>query len=553
TLSRPRRAARSPVKVAEPTAIHGSRQIGIAARIRGAGAGSRQADWASASQAGSGQPSATVNIRRSDAIASSSVLITVTQTVIPAARSRSTSTRRFSSWLARTMSGSRAAIAARSGFLVPRTRGTSRSAGWVHQIVAPASASGRVAATDSVSEGTREITRRAGRASSTGYPRSSRGSMWSLPGAGLDVAAVLAADFEEGLGYLLEAADAGGVHEGREGVAAGADRVLEGRQRCVGVLGVLFLELADGLELGFLLLLGRAGELEGGGRGVFAARVAERVDADEGQRAVVLALLVEHRLVLDAAPLVAGLHRPEHPAADADRLELGQHGLFDQVGQLVDDVRALERVLVHRQAPLLTDDHLDGERPADRLRAGGGDRLVVGVGVQAVAVVVDRAERLQGGADVIEVHLLGVQRPARGLHVVLQLLRPVVGAVAVAHGDRPDPPGDPAHHGVLGVHPVGEEERQVRREVVDAHAPGEVGLDVGKPVGQGERELADRVGPGLGDVVAGDRHRVEVADLVGDEPLLDVAHHPQAELGREDAGVLALVLLEDVGLDGAAD
>ena len=87
---------------------------------------------------------ATVNIRRSDAIASSSVLITVTQTVIPAARSRSTSTRRFSSWLARTMSGLRAAIAARSGFLVPRTRGTSRSAGWVHQIVAPASASGRV-------------------------------------------------------------------------------------------------------------------------------------------------------------------------------------------------------------------------------------------------------------------------------------------------------------------------------------------------------------------------------------------------------------------------
>ncbi len=185
--------------------------------------------------------------------------------------------------------------------------------------------------------------------------------------------------------------------------------------------------------------------------------------------------------------------------------------------------------------------------------AGGGDRLVVGVGVQAVAVVVDRAERLQGGADVVEVHLLRVQRPARGLHVVLQLLRALVGAVAVAHRDRPDPPGDPADHGVLGVHAVGEEERQVRREVVDVHAAGEVGLDVGEPVGEGERELADRVRPGLGDVVAGDRHRVEVADLVGDEPLLDVGHHPQAELGREDAGVLALVLLEDVGLHGAAD
>ena len=33
----------------------------------------------------------------------------------------------------------------------------------------------------------------------------------------------------------------------------------------------------------------------------------------------------------------------------------------------------------------------------------------------------------------------------------------------------------------------------------------------------------------------------------------DVGHHRKAELGGEDAGVLALVLLEDVGLHGAAD
>jgi hypothetical protein len=40
-------------------------------------------------------------------------------------------------------------------------------------------------------------------------------------------------------------------------------------------------------------------------------------------------------------------------------------------------------------------------------------------------------------------------------------------------------------------------------------------------------------------------------DLLVDEPLLDVGHHPQGELGGEDAGVLALVLLEDVGLHRA--
>ena len=90
--------------------------------------------------------------------------------------------------------------------------------------------------------------------------------------------------------------------------------------------------------------------------------------------------------------------------------------------------------------------------------------------------------------------------------MVLQLLGALAGTVAVPHGGGPDPPGDPADHGVLGVHAVGEEERQVGREVVDLHAPGQVGLHVGEPVGQGERQLADRVGPGLGDVVAGDRH-----------------------------------------------
>ena len=58
-----------------------------------------------------------------------------------------------------------------------------------------------------------------------------------------------------------------------------------------------------------------AGQLDG--RRGRRSRVGreERVDADDRQRAVVLALLVEHRLVLDAAALVAGLHGAEHAAA----------------------------------------------------------------------------------------------------------------------------------------------------------------------------------------------------------------------------------------------
>jgi len=142
-------------------------------------------------------------------------------------------------------------------------------------------------------------------------------------------------------------------------------------------------------------------------------------------------------------------------------------------------------------------------------------------------------------------------RPAR-LAVVLELLAPLVRAVAVPHRHRPDPPRDAAEHRVLRVHAVREEEAQVGREVVDLHAAGEVGLDVGEAVGQREGELRERVRPGLRDVVAADGDGVEVPHAVVDEPLLDVAHDLERELGGEDAGVLALVLLEDVGLHRAA-
>ena len=122
-----------------------------------------------------------------------------------------------------------------------------------------------------------------------------------------------------------------------------------------------------------------------------------------------LLVLVVHRLFLDLAALVAGLHRAQNPAALGDRLELLQHRFFDEVGELVDDERALVRVLVLRQAPLAVDDELDRHRAAHRFLGRRGDGLVVGIRMQAVGVVVGRDQRLQRGADVVERDLLRVQ------------------------------------------------------------------------------------------------------------------------------------------------
>ena len=110
----------------------------------------------------------------------------------------------------------------------------------------------------------------------------------------------------------------------------------------------------------------------------------------------------------------------------------------------------------------------------------------------------------------------------------------------------------PADHRIFGVDPVAEEEAQVRRKGVDVHPTGEVIFDERETIGEGQRQLGDRVRAGFCDVVARDAHRVEVSHLVIDEVSLHVTHHAQRKLGRENAGVLRLVLFQDIRLNRPA-
>ena len=259
--------------------------------------------------------------------------------------------------------------------------------------------------------------------------------------------------------------------------------------------------------------------------------------------------LVIERLFLDLGSLVLPLHRSQHSPAAVEPLELRQDRFLNEVGELFDDEAALERVFVLVQPELLVDDQLYCQRPAHRLLRRRGDRLVVSIGVKAVGVVIERIESLKSGADVVEADLLCMQRPPGGLDVVLELLRPLVAAVAVSDRLRPDTTGDTTDDRVFSIDPVGEEEGEIGTEVVDVHTSGQVVLHVRESVGQGEGEVSDCIRAGLGHVIPAYRDRVEVPDVFVDEVLLDVAHHSQRELSGEDAGVLGLVLLEDVGLN----
>ena len=75
-------------------------------------------------------------------------------------------------------------------------------------------------------------------------------------------------------------------------------------------------------------------------------------------------------------------------------------------------------------------------------------------------------------------------------------------------------------------------------------------FNISKPVGQGERQLGNRIGAGLGDMITGDRDTVEITDVVIDKVLLDIPHYPQRKFNRKNAGVLSLIFFQDVGLYG---
>ncbi len=106
-------------------------------------------------------------------------------------------------------------------------------------------------------------------------------------------------------------------------------------------------------------------------------------------------------------------------------------GFFDKVGQLFDRKTALGEILCPGATEFAVDDQLDGHGAADAGLRRGGDGFVVGVCVQGIAVIIDRVQRLQGGADIVEVDLLGMEAPAAGLDMVFELLGAAVAFIDV--------------------------------------------------------------------------------------------------------------------------
>ena len=95
---------------------------------------------------------------------------------------------------------------------------------------------------------------------------------------------------------------------------------------------------------------------------------------------------------------------------------------------------------------------MNGHRTTNALFGRRRHGFVIRVGMQAVAIVVNREKRLQGGSDVVEVDFLSVQRSPARLNVIFQFLRTLVGTVFFFHRDGPNAASDAAaKNGVLGI------------------------------------------------------------------------------------------------------
>ncbi len=162
-------------------------------------------------------------------------------------------------------------------------------------------------------------------------------------------------------------------------------------------------------------------------------------------------------------------------------------------------------------------------------------------------------ERLDRGPHDVDQRLLRRQRDARGLGVEAHPHRLLaLGAVGVAHLARPDPPRGAVLRDLLEEVDVGvEEEREAGREGVDVEPALERRLDVREPVLEREGELLLRGRARLADVVAGDRDRVPARHPLR-APLDHVGDEPHRRLDRKAPLLLGDVLLQDVGLDRAA-
>ena len=175
-----------------------------------------------------------------------------------------------------------------------------------------------------------------------------------------------------------------------------------------------------------------------------------------------------------------GSPRPRRPIASTWAI-IAEIAASKSLRQRLDVVGAAERIGRVRDARLVGDDLVGADRGARRQLGRDAERLVEGGGARLLAATEDLGQDLQRDAGDVVQRLLSGQRPARGGGVQAEVLRLAGSSRRSARapvGSRPCGPRGTWRPPRRSPSPCRSAARS-RAEIVDLHALGEAGLDIG--------------------------------------------------------------------------
>ena len=128
---------------------------------------------------------------------------------------------------------------------------------------------------------------------------------------------------------------------------------------------------------------------------------------------------VVHAFLLYFMALVHSFHGTEYPSSLRNSIEFSQHSFLDKVGQRFQHITSLNEIICQCCSQFTIDDQLNGHSSSHTFFCWCGDGFIISVRMQAVAIVINGIQCLQGGTNIIEINFLRMQAATTGLNVIL--------------------------------------------------------------------------------------------------------------------------------------
>src|SRR4051794_26157895 len=146
-----------------------------------------------------------------------------------------------------------------------------------------------------------------------------------------------------------------------------------------------------------------------------------------------LQMFVQQAFFLYLVSLIHSFHCTKYSSPLIDTVKLSEHGFFNKICKFFNQKASLVRVFIFGCAQFAVYDQLDGHCPTHTVFCGSSNGLIISVGMEAVAVIVDCIQCLQRCPDIIKVYFLGMEASTTSLDVVFEFLTALICLVFIFH------------------------------------------------------------------------------------------------------------------------